>query len=81
MQRLNRLDLREVVNEILRLASGGNSGRALPKDFPPVSTAVSHFIRWAKDRTWLKSNFALVMTSREREGREVSPSAGVSDSR
>jgi transposase len=73
-------DLREVVNAILYLASGGNPWRALPKDFPPLSTVRSYFYAWAKDGTWLKINHALVMLAREREGREASPSAGVIDS-
>ena len=73
-------DLRTVVNAILYLASAGCQWRALPKDFPPASTVQGYFYRWAGDGTWLKINHALVMTSREREGRQASPSAGVIDS-
>jgi transposase len=73
-------DLRAVVNAILYLASAGCQWRALPKDFPPTSRVQGYFYRWAGDGTWLKINHALVMTSREREGRQASPSAGVIDS-
>ena len=69
-----------VVNAMLYLASTGVQWRALPKDFPPVSTVRGYFYTWAKDGTWLKINHALVMVSRERDGREASPTAGVIDS-
>jgi len=73
-------DLRAVVNAILYMASTGCQWRALPKEFPPYSTVQGYFYRWAQDGTWLKINHALVMASRERCGREASPSAGVIDS-
>ena len=73
-------DLRAVVNAMLYLASTGVQWRALPKDFPPVSTVRGYFYIWAKDGPWLKINHALVMVSRERDGREASPTAGVIDS-
>ncbi len=69
-----------MVNAILYLASGGNPWRALPKNFPQVSTVRGYFYARAKDGTWLKINHALVMLSRERAGHEASPSAGVIDS-
>ncbi len=65
---------------MLYLASTGVQWRALPKDFPPVSPVLGYFYNWAKDGTWLKINRALVMVSRERDGREASPTAGVIDS-
>ena len=73
-------DLRAVVNAILYLASAGCQWRALPRDFPPVSTVQGYFYRWARDGIWLKVNHALVMSAREKEGRQASPSAGVIDS-
>jgi len=78
--RPRRTALRAVVNAILYLASGGIPWRALPKDFPPVSTVQGYFYDWSKDGTWLRINHALVMASRERDGREASPTAGVIDS-
>ena len=78
--RPRKTDLRAVVDAILYLASTGCQWRALPKDFPPVSTVQGYFYRWAQDGMWLKINHALVMLSRERPGREASPTAGVIDS-
>jgi len=78
--RPRKTNLRAVVDAILYLASTGCQWRALPKDFPPVSTVQGYFYRWAQDGMWLKINHALVMLSRERAGREASPTAGVIDS-
>lgn len=73
-------DLRLVVNALLYMASTGCQWRAIPKEFPPVSTVQGYFYRWSRDGTWLTINHALVMLARERAGREASPSAGVIDS-
>ena len=78
--RPRKTPLRAVVDAILYMASTGCQWRALPKDFPPVSTVQGYFYRWSRDGTWLKINHALVMVSRERAGREASPTAGVIDS-
>ena len=78
--RPRKTQLRTVVNALLYMASTGCQWRALPKDFPPVSTVQGYFYRWAQDGMWLKINHALVMLSRERSGREASPTAGVIDS-
>jgi transposase len=78
--RPRKTDLRAVVDAILYLASTGCQWRALPKEFPPVSTVQGYFYRWAQDGMWLKINHALVMRSREGAGREASPTAGVIDS-
>jgi len=72
--------LRAVVNALLYMASTGCQWRAIPKEFPPVSTVQGYFYRWSRDGTWLKINHALVMLARERIGREASPTAGVIDS-
>jgi transposase len=52
----------------------------LPKEFPPYSTVQGYFYRWARDGRWEVINHALVMASREKIGREPSPTAGVIDS-
>jgi transposase len=78
--RPRKTSLRRIVNALLYLASTGCQWRALPKDFPPVSTVQGYFYRWAQDGMWLKINHALVMLARERCGREASPTAGVIDS-
>jgi hypothetical protein len=46
----------------------------LPREFPP------DFSRWRDDGTWCGVNYALVMRTRELEGRQASPSAGIIDS-
>jgi transposase len=78
--RPRKTPLRAVVDAILYMASTGCQWRAIPKDFPPVSTVQGYFYRWSRDGTWLKINHALVMLARERCGREASPTAGVIDS-
>jgi transposase len=78
--RPRKTELRAVVNAILYLASSGVQWRALPRDFPPVSTVRGYFYCWARDGSWLRINHALVMAARERDGRQASPTAGVIDS-
>jgi putative transposase len=73
-------DLREVLNAILYLASSGCQWRMLPKDFPPLSTVQGYFYDWRNMGLWQSINHLLVMTARELEGREASPSAGIIDS-
>lgn len=73
-------DLRAVVDAILYIASSGCQWRMLPKDFPPVSTVQGYFYGWRDGGLWQALNHLLVMSARELEGREASPSAGVIDS-
>jgi len=73
-------DLRAVVEALLYLASSGCQWRMLPKDFPPVSTVQGYFYDWRDRGLWLSINHLLVMSARELEGREASPTAGVIDS-
>ena len=62
------------------MASSGCQWRMLPKDFPPVSTVQGYFYAWRDSGLWQGINHLMVMSSRELEGREASPSAGVIDS-
>ncbi len=73
-------DLREVMNALLYIASTGCQWRMLPKDFPPVSTVQGYFYDWRDSGLLQTIRFALAMETRELEGREASPSAGVIDS-
>ncbi len=73
-------DLRAVTDAILYIASSGCQWRMLPKDFPPVSTVQGYFYAWRDTGLWQGINHLLVMSARELEGREASPSAGVIDS-
>lgn len=78
--RPRRTDLRAVMNAILYIASGGCQWRMLPKDFPPRSTVQGYFYRWRDCHLWEAINHVLVMSTRELEGRNASPTAGVIDS-
>jgi transposase len=73
-------DMREVVNALLYIAACGCAWRLLPKCFPPVSTVQRYFYAWRDAGLFDAINMALVMSLREIEGREASPSAGVIDS-
>ncbi len=73
-------DLREVVNALLYMAATGCQWRMLPKEFPPYSTIQGYFYSWRDEGRWATINHHLVMTAREAQGREASPSAGVIDS-
>ena len=73
-------DMREVLNAMLYIASGGCFWRMLPKCFPPVSTVRRYFYAWRNAGLFESINTVLVMNLREIEGREASPSAGVIDS-
>ena len=74
------VDLRAVMDAILFMASSGCQWRMLPKDFPPRSTVQGSFYAWRDSRLWEALNHLLVMSARELEGREASPTAGVIDS-
>ena len=73
-------DLRKVMNAILYIASSGCQWRMLSRDFPPVSTVRVYFYAWRNMGLWSTINQLLVMSVREIEGREASPSTGVIDS-
>jgi transposase len=74
------VNLREVVNAILYMASAGCQWRMLPKDFPPFTTVQNYFYAWRDVGVLRAINNTLVMAAREQEGWEASPSAGVIDS-
>ena len=72
--------LRSVMDAILYIASSGCQWRMLPKCFPPLSTVQHYFYDWRDCGLWQSINHLLVMSARELEGKEASPSAGVIDS-
>jgi transposase len=72
--------MRRIVEAILYLLRGGLPWRMLPPCFPPVSTVRRWFYLWRDNGLWRDLNHYLLMDLRESEGREASPSAGVSDS-
>jgi transposase len=78
--RPREVELREVVNAILYLASTGCQWRMLPKDFPPVSTVQRYFYDWRDAGLWREISTTLVVRARDLAGRKASPTAGVIDS-
>ncbi|MGZ2477232.1 transposase [Sinorhizobium medicae] len=78
--RPRKTDMHEVVNALLYIASTGCQWRMLPKDFPPFSTVQGYLYEWRATDLWNRINHHLVMETRELEGRQASPTAGVIDS-
>ena len=72
--------MREVLNGVLYVLDTGCQWRALPKDPPPKSTVHDYLMLWVWDGTLERIHHALYLMTRELEGREASPSAGVIDS-
>jgi putative transposase len=72
--------LREIVDALLYIGSSGCQWRALPAEFPPRSTVQRYFYAWRDDGTWARITAALVARSRERLGRNATPSFGLIDS-
>jgi transposase len=78
--RKREVDLREVMNGILYVLETGCQWRALPRDLPPKSTVHDYFMLWEWDGTLDRIHHELYVKTRDLEGREASPSAGVIDS-
>jgi transposase len=51
-------DMREVINAVLYLDRTVGQWRALPHEFPPLSTVWSSFRRWRNDGTWKRMHTA-----------------------
>lgn len=73
-------DLREVVNAILYIATTGCQWAMLPRDLPPYSTVQRYFYDWRDSGLLETIRFTLAMETRELEGRQAQPTAGVIDS-
>jgi len=78
--RRREIDVREVLNAIFYVLSTGCQWKALPKDLPPKSTAHYYFMLWDWDGTLERIHYALYVETREREGREASPTVAIIDS-
>ena len=72
--------LRAVMDAIQYMAATGCQWRQLPKDFPPYSTVQGYFYAWSRSGRLETINHELVLATRERAGRDASPSAGIIDS-
>ncbi len=78
--RRREVDVREVMNGVLYVLETGCQWRALPKDLPPKSTVHDYLMLWDWDGTLERVHHALYLMTRDLEGHEASPSAGVIDS-
>lgn len=78
--RRRKVDLRRVVEAILYIVTTGCQWRQLPRHFPPFTTVQGYFYRWIREGRWEAMNHILVILSREQDGREATPSAGIIDS-
>src|SRR5271170_1425266 len=72
--------MREIINGIFYVMRAGCPWRLLPNDFPPWGTIYRWFAVCRDDGRFERINHALVMTDRERVGRNASPSAAIIDS-
>jgi putative transposase len=72
--------LPEILNGIFYALRSGCSWRMLPQDFPHWQTVYHYFRRWKLDGTWERIHTALRERTRERAGREKTPSAAILDS-
>ena len=78
--RRREVDVREVLNAIFYVLSTGCQWQALPKDLPPKSTVWDYLDLWEWDGTLERIHHALYVASRERAGREASPTTAIIDS-
>ena len=78
--RRREVDVREVLNAIFYVLWTGCQWKALPKDLPPRSTVWDYFDLWSWDGTLERVHEALYVESRERAGREASPTRAIIDS-
>lgn len=74
------VDVREVVNAIFYILSTGCQWNALPKDLPPKSTAHDYFILLDRSGALQRMHDALYVMTRERAGKEASPTVAIIDS-
>ena len=74
-------DRRGVVDAIFYVAATGCQWRALPEKYPHWNTCHRYHLTWSRDGTWERICDRLRGLVREKEGREVDPSASVIDAR
>lgn len=74
------VDIREVINAIFYLVSGGIAWHLLPHDFPKWKTVYHYFRKWRMDGDWVRILDLLRQIVRVCENREPSPSAAILDS-
>jgi transposase len=78
--RKREVNVREVLNAIFYVLSTGCQWNALPRDLPPKSTVHGYLDLWDWDGTLSRVHDELYVATRERAGREASPSVAIVDS-
>ncbi|MFD9063636.1 IS5 family transposase [Kitasatospora purpeofusca] len=74
-------DLRDIMDAILYVDRTGVQWRYLPHDFPNWNTVYGYFAKWQQDGVFTQLNGLLGQRIRQKEGRDVEPSACVIDAR
>ena len=74
------VNIREVINAIFYLVSGGIAWHLLPHDFPKWKTVYHYFRQWRLEGDWVRIHDLLRQWLRVSEAREASPSATILDS-
>ena len=74
------MDIREVINAIFYLVSGGIAWHLLPHDFPKWKTVYHYFRTWRLNGDWVRIHDLLRQLFRVGEAREANPSAAILDS-
>lgn len=77
--RRRAVNVREVLNGIFYVLSTGCQWNALPKDLPPKSTIYDYLDLWDWDGTLERIHHALYVATREKAGREASPTVAIID--
>ena len=73
------VDVREVLNAIFYVLSTGCQWNAIPSDLPPRSTVWDYLDLWEWDGTIARIHDVLYVETRERAGREASPTMAILD--
>ena len=73
------VDIREVLNAIFYVLSTGCQWNAIPSDLLPRSTVWDYLDLWGWDGTIARMHDALYVESRERSGRDASPTTAILD--
>jgi transposase len=77
--RRRAVNVREVLNGIFYVLSTGCQWNALPKDLPPKSTIYDYLDLWDWDGILERIHYALYVATREKAGREASPTVAIID--
>ena len=77
--RRREVSVREVLNGIFYVLSTGCQWNAVPKDLPPKSTIYDYLDLWDWDGTLERIHHALYVATREKAGREASPTVAIID--